>query len=284
MNTQESESNNLTLNIWLCILVWLTCLLVIVDMITRNQEMDWEYYEDSYYETWECNVSWIVVRGYIDTYSKSAHSENDEDSVTITSADSILDILEDAKYDDEIEAVIIEIDSYGGSPVAAEEIAHALQNIEKPTYAHIRWVAASGGYWIATSANTIYASKNSSIWSIGATMSYLDQSKYNEKEGYSYNQISSWKFKDSGSSDKQLSEEEKALFQRDVNIIAKNFIDVVSLNRNIPIDTVQNIADGSTVLWQQALDLWLIDKIWVMNEVYDDIENDLAKDISICWN
>lgn len=286
-NMQENQipTTNTSLTIWLYILVTFTCLLVLVDVIYRQTDADQAYYDDSYIDTSECNVSWILVRWYIDTYEEFVDFEDETEGVpTITSADMVIAEIEAAEYDDNVKAIIVEIDSYGWSPVASEEIAQALKELEKPVYAHVRWMWVSGWYWVASSADTIYASKNSDIWSIGATMSYLDRTKYNEKEWWSYNQISSWKFKDSWSADKILTEEEKNLFQRDVDIIAENFIEAVSENRNIPLQQVQDMANGSTMLGAQALELGLIDKIWVMNEVYNDIEKDLGEEISICWN
>ena len=284
---KNTSSVNIWAIIWLYFFIAFTCLISVISIFSTQSKSEEAYYDDEnvYEDDYQCNVSWILVRWYIDTYGESLDSSDSEDSddEDFTSADTLLDAIESAKYDDDVQALIIEIDSYGGNPVAAEEVTAALKTVWKPVYAHIRGAAASAAYWIATGADTIYASKNSNVWSIGATMSYLDYTAYNEKEGFSYNEISSWKFKNSGSVDKALSQEEKVLFQRDIDIIAQNFIEAVSENRNLPISEVQKIADGSTVLWARALELKLIDKIWVMNKIYDDIEKELDEEISICW-
>lgn len=283
---KNTSSRHMWSIIWLYFFIAFTCLISVISIFSIQPNSQEVYYEDdnTYENNYQCNVSWILVRWYIDTYGESLDSSDSEDSdEDFTSADTVLDGIESAKYDDDIEALIIEIDSYGGNAVAAEEITQALKTVWKPVYAHIRGTAASAAYWVATGADSIYASKNSNIWSIAATMSYLDYTAYNEKEGFSYNEISSWKFKNSGSVDKVLSQEEKILFQRDINIIAQNFIEAVSENRNLPISEVQNIADGSTVLWARALELKLIDKLWVMDEIYDDIEKALDSEIAICW-
>jgi len=119
------------------------------------------------------------------------------------------------KYIDEIEndeyigALIVEIDSYGGYPVASEEITNALKRMKTPVIALIRESAASGAYLIATGADKIYASEASDVGSIGVTMSYLDYSEQNKDQGIIYQQLSSGKFKDSGDPDKELTEEEE---------------------------------------------------------------------------
>ena len=264
-----------------------TCLCVIVDIIIRWNMPLWsenEDYSSSEYSWEDCNVSWILIRGTLDTYASSLQEDDGSISEDVTSSDDVLFAIETAKEDENIKALLIEIDSYGGSPVAAEEIATALKDFGKPSYAHIRGAWASAAYWVATGADTIFASQNSDIGSIGATMSYLDYSQKNKNEGISYQEITSGKYKDSGSPEKPLNEEEKALFQRDINIIAQNFIEAVAKNRNLSIEEVQKIADGSTMLGKAALEKWLIDRLAVMNEVHHSIENDIWEDIEICWN
>ena len=206
---KNTSSTNIWAIIWLYFFVAFTCLISVISIFSTQSNSEDSYYDDEnvYENNYQCNVSWILVRWYIDTYGESLDSSDAEDGSDedFTAADTLLDSIESAKYDDDIEALIIEIDSYGGNPVAAEEATQALKTVWKPVYAHIRGTAASAAYWIATGADSIYASKNSNIWSIGATMSYLDYTAYNEKEGFSYNEISSWKFKNSGSVDKALS-------------------------------------------------------------------------------
>jgi protease-4 len=114
-------------------------------------------------------------------------------------------------------------------------------------------------------------------------MSYLDYTKYNEKEGLTYNQLSTGKFKDSGDPDKPLTLEEKKLFERDLNIMFNNFIQAVSENRKLSIDKVKKLADGSTMLGEMALKNGLIDKIGGPIEVRNYLKEKLNEEISVCW-
>ena len=182
-----------------------------------------------------------------------------------------------------IKAIVLEIDSPGGYPVAAEEVANALKRAKKPTIALIREYGTSGAYYAATGADVIFASQNSDIGSIGVTMSYLDHSKENEKDGLTYNQISAGKFKDSGDSNKSLTLEEKELFMRDINILHENFIEAVADNRNIDIEKVKLLADGSTMLGQMALENNLIDHIGGRYEVEEYLRKKIGGNIEICW-
>ena len=105
--------------------------------------------------------------------------------------------------------------------MAAEEVVNALKNATKPTIALIREGGVSAAYYAASGADIIFASENSDVGSIGITMSYMDNTKKNQAEGLTYNQLSIGKYKDSGDPDKPLTAEEKELFMRDIKILQK---------------------------------------------------------------
>ena len=92
-------------------------------------------------------------------------------------------------------------------------------------------------------------------------MSYLDNSAYNEIEGYTYVELASGKFKDAGSPDKPLTDEERELFMRDINIVHEEFVNAVATLRNMPVAEIQALADGSSMTGRQAETAGLVDKI-----------------------
>ena len=239
----------------------------------------------------DCNVAAIKLQGVLWTYN-IATGQADEDGsgqdwlgagVTQITSESIVQRIEDADRDDNIKAILLEIDSPGGSVVAAEEIANALKRAQKPAVAVIREMGASAAYWSATGADAIFASANSNVGSIGVTMSYLDSAEKNKKDGLSYNQLSSGKFKDAGSYDRPLSEEEKDLFMRDVKILHENFVKAVSRNRGLEIEKVGEMADGSSMTGQAALDAGLIDKIGDTYAARRYLQGKIGKDAELCW-
>jgi protease IV len=242
------------------------------------------YFDDALYgddfsgdsSSGECNVSGISLRGTLVTYIP-------DDTADLISSDDILNYLEQAETDKDIKAIVLEINSYGGSAVAAEEIANALKRVTKPTVAFIRDGGVSAAYWAATGADMIFASKNSDVGSIGVTMSYLDYVGQNQKEGFTYNQLSAGKFKDTGSPDKPLSQEEKNLLMRDVNIIHQNFIKAVAENRKLDITKVVGLADGSTMLGEMALKNGLIDGIGRLFEANEYLKGKIGEDAVVCW-
>lgn len=234
--------------------------------------------------TEDCNVVGVNLHGQLVTYVPPKNSEGLFDtSSDMVSSDAITYYLREAERDEKIKAIVLEIDSYGGSGVAAEEVANTLKVSAKPTVALIRQAGISAAYWSATGAQKIYASKNSDVGSIGVTQSYLDNTAKNQKEGYSFVSLIAGKYKDMGNPDKPLTEEEKVMFMRDLNIIHRNFIESVAANRKIPIEDVRKIADGSSVLGEKAKSLKLIDEVGGLIEVEKYLSDKIGEKAEICW-
>lgn len=230
-----------------------------------------------------CSVSGINLHGYLTTYIPP-HVENDTSfNYNSVASEDIVWKIKQANENPDVKAIILEIDSGGGSLIAGEEIANAIKNSVKPVVGYIREVGASSSYWAVSSATKIFASKNSTVGAIGVTSSYLTNIGKNKKDGYEYHQIVSGKYKDSGTTNKPLTEDEKIIFQRDVNIMYQNFIEVVSQNRKIPMEKVKSFSDGSTVLGEKAKSLGLVDEIGGMNEIEKYLEETIGEKPEICW-
>lgn len=269
--------------------------IIIASIITIKEEILWQtgYYDnllpseevvadDTPAET--CNVQGIELHGNLMTYIPPSDFDTDgnllQDEVA---SENIVYQIQQAEKDNSIKAIILEIDSYGGFPTAAEEVANALRQAKKPTVALIREGGVSAAYWVATGADIIFASKNSDVGSIAVTRSYLDLAEQNRKEGLTYNQLTSGKFKDTGNPDKILTDEEKQLLLRDVEIVHQNFVKAVAENRNLDVKKVEVLADGSTMLGEAALQNGLIDRIGGMAEVKDYLKEKIGEEVEVCW-
>jgi len=244
-----------------------------------------EYSEDIINCPEDSNVAVIKIQGEIVTYgTELVYSERSETAVSsdIVSSETIIGYLNKIEKDDDIKVIIVEIDSRGGSPVASEEIMDSLKKTTKPTIAVIREGAVSGAYLIATGAKRIYASRLSEVGGIGVTMSYLDYSQKNKQEGLTYQQLSSGKFKDAGDPDKELTAEEKELLMKDIEKMHQLFVENVAVNRNLDIKTVEKLADGSTVLGQDAKEKGLIDEIGNINDAKEWLKSQLGIEPELC--
>ena len=160
-----------------------------------------------------CSVTGINLHGQLYTYIPK-HNDNDTSfNYDVVSSENVIESIKEANDDEKIKAIVVEVDSPGGSPVAALEISNAIKSSSKPVVAFIRETGASAAYWSISSAGKIFASENSNVGSIGVTSSYVSNAIKNEKDGYTYNQLSIGKFKDAGSFNKPLTEEERAIFR-----------------------------------------------------------------------
>jgi len=227
----------------------------------------------------ECNVKGIKLHGDLVTYN----STSDEQGGISTSSESVINLVREAQKDESAKAILLEIDSPGGWTAPGGEIARELKRSSKPVVVLIRQMGASAAYEAASGAGWIIASENSDVGSIGATQSYLNYSAKNSQDGLTYIDLSSGKYKDTGDPDKSLSEDEKRLLMRDVNIVYENFIKEVAGNRRLDVEKVRQIADGSTMLGQMALENGLIDQIGDLFDAEQYLKDKIKEEPKICW-
>lgn len=206
-----------------------------------------------------CNIAVLPIMGEVHSYG-TIYDEYGNEIVSTNMSDA-LTLLSKAETEPGILGVLALIDSPGGSAAAAQLITSELQKSIMPNAAYIVDSGNSAAYLIASGADTIIASPFADVGSIGVTMSYLDYSKQNAQEGIEYVSLSSGKFKDYGSQDKPLTAEERTLLQRDLSIWHDEFVKQVATNRNIPVEDVTKLADGSSMPGKLALDTKLIDAL-----------------------
>jgi protease-4 len=225
-----------------------------------NWHDEWSGYNaNAYTSDGYCNIAVVPILGDIVSYGE--YVDENGNPYTSTNMSDTLALLNMAEYDPYIAGVMVLIDSPGGTPVASELIANELKNSSIPVAAYIADVGASGAYLIATGADTIISSSFSDVGSIGITMSYLDYTKQNEAQGLEFVSLSSAKFKDYGAPDKPLTDEERALLERDLEIYHNEFVKRVAENRDMDILDVHKLADGSTMPGSLALEAGLIDEL-----------------------
>lgn len=213
------------------------------------------WYSQSAISDGMCNVAVMPIEGVIMPFAGY------DDYPLVTTPGSVRSFLTDATEDEFIKAVLFEINSPGGTPVASEQISEMIQELSLPNVSLIGDMGASGGYLIAAAADTVIASPMSDVGSIGVTMSYVENSKQNEEEGLTFVELSSGKFKDSGNPNKPLSEEERTLFESDLELIHDQFVSEVALLRKMTIEEVDALADGSAMPGVRALEAGLVDAL-----------------------
>jgi len=227
-----------------------------------------------------CNVNGIALHGMLDTYAPPKGSDN---GGNIVGSEDVVFNIEAAAKDPAIKAVLIDVDSMGGTPVAADEVAKALKALTKPSVAVIRGYGDSAAYWAATGANIIFASPLSDVGSIGVTSSYLENVGFNAKQGYSYQQLSVGKFKDMGDPNRTLTAEEKQIVMKQLEENYNYFINTVAANRKIPVEEVKKLATGESWSGTEALKLKLIDQLGGFLEAEAWLEKQIGSKPEFCW-
>ncbi len=208
------------------------------------------------------NIAMIPVKGVIVT-----DAETGLISITAASSTQIVKMIEKADNDNAIKGIIFEIESPGGMVVPTDEIGQAIKKSNKTTIAWIRSVGASGGYWIATATDRIFANKMSVTGSIGVIGSYLQYSGLLDRFNITYERLISGKYKDMGSPYKDMTIEEREIFQNMIDRMRESFIYEVSQNRNMSYEAVEKLATGQVYLGYEAKEIGLIDEIGGKEEV-----------------
>jgi protease IV len=167
------------------------------------------------------------------------------------------------REDEAIKAVIVRINSPGGSATASDIILRELQLTQKkkPVIVSMGNVAASGGYWIATGADYILAENNTITGSIGVFGQLPNIQKIANNNGVTWDSVKTGKLADIDSVSRPKTEAELAIYQKSVNQIYDLFLDKVSVARKLSKTKVAEIAQGRVWSGEAAKKIGLVDEI-----------------------
>ena len=202
-----------------------------------------------------CNIAVLPIEGAILPYYGLADFDL---VITPEVVEAFMDAAEDEPG---IDAVMIEINSPGGTPVASQRIAERFRDSSLPVVGLIGDIGASGGYMVAAASDVLIASPMSNVGSIGVNMSYLEESEKNEEEGITYVQLTAGQYKDTGSPNRPITDDEREKLQADLEIVHNEFIGIISDYRNMTVEAVEAVADGATMPGSRALEVGLIDSL-----------------------
>ena len=210
-------------------------------------------------------VAVIPVQGAI----ASADSALGGAQPTVT-PEGLADALGQAADDDGVHAVVLEVNSPGGGVTASDEMHQSImdfkKNTGKPVVVSMGDTAASGGYYISTAADRIVANETTLTGSLGVIFQLNNFEELADKYGYKQVVIKSGEFKDIGNAFRQITPEEREIFQSLVDESYAEFVDVISSGRDLPEDRVREIADGRIYSGQRARELGLVDSFGGLDE------------------
>ncbi len=171
--------------------------------------------------------------------------------------------LRQVRQDEDVKAVVLRINSPGGSATASEEILREvrLTSQKKPVIVSMGDYAASGGYWIATGANHIFAEPNTITGSIGVFGLQFNVQKLASDYGITWDVVKTGRYADSATISRPKTPQELAIAQKSVNQIYNQFLNKVAQSRKLPVQKVAQIAQGRVWSGQDAKKLGLVDEI-----------------------
>lgn len=187
-------------------------------------------------------------------------------------ADEISETIAKAYSDDNIKAIVVRIDSPGGSPTASETIRRALVKAKekgKKVVVSMGSVAASGGYWIATDADKIFASNGTITGSIGVVMGKFEGEELFKKFGVNWQGPKFGENADIWSIHKKFDEKAKQRMNFLIDDVYNSFLTRVANGRNLSIEQARSVAKGRAWTGKQALKQNLVDEIGGLNTALD---------------
>ncbi len=230
-----------------------------VDRSSKIQLVDLDEYfevESSYEEPSTKNRIAIVY-----AIGEITDGQGDEESI---GTENIVEALRKARNNEHVKAIVLRIDSPGGSALTADLIWRevTLAQKEKPVVVSMGNLAASGGYYIAAPADSIIAQPNTLTGSIGVFGIIPNmQNFFNDKLGITFDRVKTGKFSDYIPVTRPLSEEEKIIIQKEVDFVYENFVTKVAKGRKMSFREIDEIAQGRIYNGMQAQEIGLVDAL-----------------------
>lgn len=199
--------------------------------------------------------------------------QSDEGSI---GSSTIAAAVRKARQDDNVKAIVVRINSPGGSALASDIMWReiSLASEKKPTIASMSTVAASGGYYMAMSCDTIVAQPNTITGSIGVFGLLVNAEKFlSNKIGVTTDRVKTGAFSDLGSPTRQMTLEDSIAIQTEVNHIYEDFTTKAAKGRGMDVDDLKEIAEGRVWTGQQGLENGLVDILGGLQKAIDVAAN-----------
>ena len=193
-----------------------------------------------------------------------------------TGADDVVEQIRRADEDDGASALLLKLNTPGGQVVPSDDIRVAAERFDGPTVAYATDVCASGGYWIASGCDAIYAREGSIVGSIGVIGSRVNASELADDLGLEYERLAAGKYKDAGQSLKEMSEDEREYLQGLIDGYYEEFVDRVTDGRELTDEQVRD-TEARVYLGEDALHIGLVDELGTR----EDVEERLAADLGV---
>ena len=250
--------------------LWLAgCSVISVDLTPRVRPLEEETVEGHGHD----KILMMDVSGFISDESPGSALTIGTPPARVPLLVRVREELKKAQKDAKVKALVVRINSPGGTVTASDIIFRELESFRKatgvPIIASLMDVAASGGYYIALAADTIVAHPTTVTGSIGVIMISLNAEGLMQKVGLAATAIKSAEHKDMGSPFRALTPQERAIFQSVIDDLQRQFVAKVVERRKIPATAAAALADGRIYTAQQALGHQLVDRLGYIEEAVE---------------
>ena len=183
-------------------------------------------------------------------------------------ADAVVEQIEAADEDEDVEALLVELNTPGGEVVPSDDIRRAAADFDGPTVAYATDTCASGGYWIASGCDELWAREASLVGSIGVVGSRPNAKGLADKLGISYEQFTAGEYKDAGVPLKEIEDDEREYLQGIIDGYYEQFVETVSEGRDMDPDAVRE-TEARVYLGDDAAEMGLVDELGTEADVED---------------
>jgi protease-4 len=194
-----------------------------------------------------------------------------------TPADDIVEQIEEADEDANARALLLRLNTPGGQVVPSDDIRVAAERFDGPTVAYATDVCASGGYWIASACDAIYARDGSIVGSIGVIGSRVNAAELADRLGLEYERLAAGEYKDAGTPLKEMTEDEREYLQNLIDGYYEEFVDAVTDGRELSDEQVRD-TEARVYLGEDAEAIDLVDELGTKEAVKDRLAADLGED------
>ncbi len=202
----------------------------------------------------------------------------------IVEAEEYLSAVKEFMSRSDIKGVLVRIDSPGGAIGPTQEVYEELKKLRKlkPVYVSMGGISASGGYYLALAGEKIFANPGTITGSIGVLIEIPNLEKLLDKLGIKGEVIKSGEYKDTGTIFRSLTPKERQYLEDKVKQLHQQFIKVVAMERSLPIEKVEVLADGRIYTGEEAKKLGLIDELGNYHTALEELKKRLGlKEIGV---
>ena len=195
-------------------------------------------------------------------------------------ADDVVEQIEAADEDEDVEALLVELNTPGGEVLPSDDIRRAAAAFDGPTVAYATDLCASGGYWIASGCDELWARDASLVGSIGVVGSRPNAADLADKLGISYEQFTAGEYKDAGVPLREIEDHEREYLQGIIDGYYEQFVDTVSEGRDMDPEAVRE-TEARVYLGTDALDIGLVDELGTEDDVEERLESLLGAEPAV---